>query len=173
MSKTRHSIRLKDYDYSRPGAYFVTICTHNRECLFGEISKSHMVLNKNGEIVNEEWTKSPDIRTEIRLDSFVVMPNHFHGIVYIEDTRANSRSPLQQSRVGMGSETLSSMIAGFKSAVTKQIKQINTNSLSTVWQRNYYEHIIRDESELDQIREYIANNPLKWQEDKYYTAGAA
>jgi REP element-mobilizing transposase RayT len=104
---------LKGYDYGQTGAYFVTICSQNRDCLFGEILGGQMQLNKYGGIVKDEWQRSEQIREEIKLDEFVVMPNHLHGIVFIENTvGANGRSLLQ--RTNMGSKTLSSFVAGYK-----------------------------------------------------------
>ncbi len=163
----RRSIRLKDYDYSQPGVYFVTICSWNRECLFGEIVDGEMRLNEYGMILQKEWLKSSEIRKEIELDEFVIMPNHFHGIVCINVTGnikfpvgANGRSPLR-----MKPKSLSSFMAGFKSSVTKQINQIRNHPGLPVWQRNYYERVVRNEMELFKIREYIQNNPMQWDID--------
>lgn len=158
----RRSIRLKGYDYSEAGTYFVTVCSWKRDCLFGEISGGVMGLNEYGRIVEDEWRRSSTIRQEINLDEFVIMPNHIHGIVTIysngdRHVGANGRSPLR-----MKPKSISSFVAGFKSAVTKQINQIRNTPGTPVWQRNYYEHIIRNEKELEKIREYIQNNPLKW-----------
>jgi REP element-mobilizing transposase RayT len=159
---------LKGYDYGQTGSYFVTVCAYNRECLFGNIVDGNMVLNEYGMIVRDEWEKSSNIRLEIKLDSFIVMPNHFHGIVFIAGANnavgANGRSPLH--RTGMGSKTLSSFVAGYKSAVTKRINELRQNPGIPVWQRNYYEHIIRGEDELNRIREYIVNNPVQWDNDR-------
>ena len=166
----RKSIRLKGYDYSSPGAYFVTICTYNGECLFGEIRDSSMYLNDFGKVVENEWWKSSEIRKELDLDVFQTMPNHIHGIVMIQEERpdpnktvvgANGRSPLR-----MKPKSLSSFIAGYKSICTKRINELRNTTGVPVWQRNYHEHIIRNEEELNRIREYIINNPLKWELDK-------
>ncbi|MBN1619666.1 transposase [candidate division WOR-3 bacterium] len=163
----RRSIRLKGYDYSQNGAYFMTVCTHNRECLFGDIVDGGMVFNEYGQIVQDEWIKSPGIRREIELDEFIIMPNHLHGIIFIENpVGANGRSPLH--RTNMGSKTLSSFMAGFKSTVTKQINQIRNMPGTSVWQRNYWEHIIRDEQSLNNIKNYIINNPANWVKDENY-----
>ena len=167
----RHSIRLQGYDYTQSGAYFVTLVTYQRNVLFGEIIDGEVKLNRKGEIVQEEWFASVNIRKEIRLhpEEFVVMPNHVHGIVWIEyDTSiamvvvgANGRSPLPHPQ--MKPRSLGSLIAGFKSSVTKRIRdELNETG---IWQRNYYEHIIRNEKELDAIRRYIESNPLNWSED--------
>ena len=160
----RYSIRLKDYNYSQAGAYFITICTHNHECLFGHIIDGQINLNECGKIVENEWLRSQEIRLEIKLDKYQVMPNHFHAVVFILETNinvvANGRSPLQ-----MKPKSLSSFMAGFKSSGTSKINILRNTPNAPVLQRNYYEHIIRNESELTCIREYINNNPLKWQLD--------
>lgn len=180
MKHNRRSVRLKGYDYSSSGGCFITICTHERQCLFGEIVGANgcspdMILNKYGKIVQYEWRESAKIRSEIILDQFIVMSNHIHGIVMINKNDnmartnddilgANSRSPLQR----MKPKSISSFIAGYKSVVTKRINQIRNTHGQPVWQRNYYEHIIRDDKDLNRIREYIVNNPAKWEEDDYY-----
>ena len=151
----RRSIRLKEYDYSKAGAYFVTICTWDKKCILGEIDGEKMKLDVYGKIVFEEWHRSSEIRKEIGMDAFVIMPNHIHGIVIIHDTTIERMKP----------KSISSFIAGFKSAVTKRINQIRNTPGFPVWQRNYYEHVIRNEKELNAIREYIAYNPLRWNED--------
>ena len=171
----RKSIRLQGYDYSQPGVYFVTICTHDRNCLFGEIVDGRMILNEMGEIVESEWIKSPEIRSEIELDVFQIMPNHFHAVVFIMDLHdddsavgATGRSPLQSNpnpSKGPRPKSLSSLIAGFKSAVTTNINHFRGIPGAKLWQRNYYDRIIRDDNELNRIREYIIYNPLKWDLD--------
>ena len=169
----RRSIRLKGYDYSQSGFYFVTICCYQRQCLFGDIVDGEMRLNRYGEIVNKEWMRSSEIRQEIALDKYVVMPNHFHGIVIINHVGANGRSPLPQPLnqsiiPSMKPKSLSFLMAGFKSSVTKQINLIRNAPGTPIWQRNYYEHIIRNEQSLNKIREYIVNNPLLWQNDQLH-----
>ncbi|MFA5363364.1 MAG: transposase [Candidatus Omnitrophota bacterium] len=171
MLKQRKPNRLKNYDYSQGGAYFITICSHNRDYLFGEIADGKMRLNEYGGIVENEWIKSPEIRAEIKLDEYIVMPNHIHGIILIEnpDVGGNGRSPLPQNpirRTSMGSKTLSSFVAGYKSAVTKQINGFRHLLGVPVWQRSYYDHIIRDELSLERVREYIVNNPKQWDMDE-------
>lgn len=182
----RKSIRLRHYDYSQSGAYFITMCTHNRECLFGEIIDKEMVLNNFGMIARDEWIKSAAIRFEIELDAFVVMPNHFHGIVMIH-RRGERRSPENdlvaqlgmisninrgdqpvaptEQRPGPKPKSIGALVAGFKSAVTKHINKISISPGLPVWQRNYYEHIVRDDKELNGFREYIDNNPMNWETD--------
>ncbi len=167
----RHSIRLQGYDYSQAGAYFVTIVTRDRACMFGHVVDGEMRMNELGKVVRDEWFRSGKIRSELQLnpDEFVAMPNHIHGIVWIVDheiVRATGRSPLPN---GPAPRSLASFIAGFKSAVTKRINEQRTMPGVPVWQRNYYEHIVRNDHELDRIREYIVNNPLQWTLDRENT----
>ncbi|WP_354636227.1 transposase [Planktothricoides raciborskii] len=181
----RQSIRLKGYDYSQSGFYFITICCYQRECLFGDIIHSQIILNNFGELVKKEWLKSAEIRQEIKLGEFVIMPNHFHGIVIINQTNnnynhvhtndvgANGRSPLQEiqsspQQISMTPKSLSSLIAGFKSATTKKINIIRNTPKTPVWQRNYYDHIIRNDESLERIREYVQNNHLSWENDQLH-----
>ncbi len=189
----RHTIRLKGYDYAQAGAYFITICTHQRTCLFGDVCDAKMHLNEIGKIVHDEWLKSPIIRAEIELGEFIIMPNHFHAIVWIIDakTTAPTRSiaprtgeppitphtgtgdrpvaPTQPTAPTLPPKSLGSLIAGFKSAATLRINQFRNTPHAPVWQRNYYEHIIRDEKAHQNIANYIINNPLNWQADQCHT----
>ncbi len=170
----RHSIRLKTYDYSQPGAYFVTICTWNKECVFGEISRGQLELNDIGRIVEKEWLRTGNIRTNVELDVHVIMPNHFHGILIIHnDGRAgytdrcrgvSQYAPTNQT-FRSPSNSLGAIVRGFKSAATSAINQNRNTPGVPVWQRNYYEHVIRSEDDLNTIRQYIMNNPLRWGED--------
>jgi REP element-mobilizing transposase RayT len=184
----RRSIRLKGYDYSRVGAYFVTVCAWNKECLFGEIKDGEMLFNEYGEIVMKCWDAIPSHFPHVETDEFIVMPNHVHGIVFINNCRGEVSSPfsevvapnsktktasIQSRKTPEGGETpplrkftLGQIVAYFKYQTAKQINQICNTPGQTVWQRNYYEHIIRDERELQAIREYIRYNPLKWDEDE-------
>jgi REP element-mobilizing transposase RayT len=185
----RRSIRLKGYDYTQPGAYFVTVCTQDRACLLGEVVDDQMRLNDIGRIVLEEWFRSSKIRKEIELcsDEFVVMPNHIHGIVWIvkhddagtinagmSDVGATGRSPLQtpggrssQHRpCGPTPRSLASFVAGFKSVATKRINEYRGTPVAVVWQRGFYEHIIRNEESLNRIRQYILDNPMRWAFDR-------
>jgi len=172
----RRSIRLKGYDYSQPGWYFITICTNNREMLFGKIIGGKMELNAGGNIVKKYWRDIPNHYPDVALDEYVIMPNHVHGIINIgendnndrmENVRAKDFSPLQKNnKLHSPSKTIGSIIRGFKIGVTKWFRK-NTD-VYNVWQRNYYERIIRNELELNRIRKYIMENPLKWYDDKYY-----
>jgi putative transposase len=169
----RRSIRLPGHDYAAGGLYFVTLCTHERQCLFGEVIDGAMLINPCGQIVGNEWLKSSEIRAEIGLDAWVVMPNHFHGIVYInpDNVGASGRKPSPQPLgdvVHRSPKSLSSLVAGFKAAVTKQVNLLRETSGNPVWQRNYYEHIIRDHESLLKIQRYITDNPLNWSSDSLH-----
>ncbi|XPS82455.1 hypothetical protein Dvar_04730 [Desulfosarcina variabilis str. Montpellier] len=168
----RRSIRLPGYDYASTGAYFITICTHQHECLFGIIDDGHLHLNDTGQMAQTCWNEIPDHFPHVRLDAFVVMPNHVHGILFISKNvivGAKNFSPLQPNRQAKGtSKTIGSVIRGFKVGVTKWVRQ-NT-SIQNVWQRNYWEHVIRSEPELKGLREYIHNNPNRWSLDRLYIA---
>ncbi|MCL4534335.1 MAG: transposase [Bacteroidetes bacterium] len=166
----RRSIRLKGYDYSQSGAYFVTICTHNRQQLFGSVIGDEMLLNRLGRIVHQEWLRSSEIRAEVELGEFVVMPNHIHGVVIIRDD-ATTLAPGTGSVSGTAGRkrqprSLGAFVAGFKAATTKHINESRQSPGTPVWQRNYYEHIVRNDESLYEIEEYILNNPLNWAMDK-------
>jgi REP element-mobilizing transposase RayT len=171
----RRSIRLNEYDYSQPGWYYITICTDNKISLFGQISNGKMILNEYGKIVEEEWLKTKKIRKNVDLDYYCIMPNHIHGIIIIEYQIQNTggRDPVHVGatrRVAptLQPDSLGSIIGQFKSVSTKQINKINITTGKSIWQRNYYEHIIRNETDLYYIRNYIQNNPLKWEMDELY-----
>lgn len=174
----RRSIRLQGYDYTQTGAYFVTICTHNRECLFGKIIDGNINLNDWGNVVVHEWLKTAEIRDKIEMDAWVVMPNHFHGILVIDgccrgtarraptDNRAPTTTVERYGQPVSGS--VPTVIRSFKSAVTKRINEIRQTPGTKLWQRNYWEHIIRNDEEMEHIRNYIINNPIKWELDCFY-----
>lgn len=187
----RRSIRLKDYDYSQAGAYFVTICTQNRECLFGEIINGEMVLNEYGKIVYNEWIKLPGCNPYIELDVFQIMPNHIHGIISVGATLAVAlnKSIVQNNNSGVNNSgtdyaragaspaptiktiTVGNIVGSYKSSVANgclKIFKSKNEYMGKLWQRNYYEHIIRNETETNKIREYIINNPLNWETDENY-----
>ena len=169
-----HSNRYKNWDYRKNGYYFITICTQNRQHFFGEIEDGKMELNKIGEVVHAEWYASEKIRQHIYLDEFVIMPNHIHGIVIIDNdgrdvlqnvstnTTTNPKNKFM-AEISPSSNSLSMMIRQFKSAVTRHARPIMPQFM---WQRNYYDHIIRNEKALEKIREYIFYNPTKWQSDQ-------
>jgi putative transposase len=209
----RRSLRLKGYDYSQTGVYFVTLCAQEKKCLFGEIVNDEMRVNELGTIVAAEWEKSAEIRSEIELGPYVVMPNHFHGIILIVDPdrspipnldatpprrgdrpvarsepvpaqgpqidRGVAGNPLPPSlpspgdppvapTIGPPPRSVGALMAGFKSAVTKRINTIRKLPGTPVWQRNYYEHVIRDEDDYNRIIEYISANPQRWLEDSLH-----
>lgn len=171
----RRSIRLKGYDYASAGAYFITLCTFQRQCLFGKIIDGTMQLNECGQIIAEEWLQSSAIRQEIDFDQWVIMPNHLHGIVLITPINpvgahnrvgAHGRAPLRMGIAHRRPRSLSSFIAGFKSTTTKRINIARNLPRTPVWQRNYYDHIIRSEKSLQYIQQYIQNNPATWPDDQ-------
>jgi REP element-mobilizing transposase RayT len=165
----RRSIRLKDFDYAGGALYFVTICADRRRCIFGRIDDGEARLNALGRVVEDEWIKSLEMRRHIDLDAYVVMPNHFHAVVALFDQGARS-APLRDKRLrsGMQAESLASVIAGFKASVTRRASAVLPRLRLPIWQRNYYEHVVRDEPDLERIRHYIAANPARWEEDSYH-----
>jgi len=169
----RRSIRLKGYDYTQPGAYFVTMVTYQRAEIFGEVVNGVMRLSPLGEIASAEWLKTAQLRSYVRLfeDEFVVMPNHVHGIIWIVESeeslvRAERRSALTKPAVTPGS--LGAIIRAYKSAVTYAANGLQNQRGAVLWQRNYYEHIIRNETTFKNIWNYIDNNPRKWAEDQLH-----
>lgn len=190
VPRLRSNLRLQGADYAQPGAYYVTICAHERKCLFGEVIEGCVLRNTLGQTVADEWLKTAEIRREVTLDTWVVMPNHLHGIVMIghpTDRRGGGpwaatggrqfdATAATGAEVGRTAErllpsgprpaSLGAIIAGFKSASTRRINELRQTPGMPVWQRNYYEHIIRDERALGRIREYIVNNPLQWALDR-------
>jgi REP element-mobilizing transposase RayT len=175
----RRSIRLPDYDYSQNGAYFITICAYQRQRIFGEIENSAVILSQIGEIIDEEWERTPILRPEIELGAYVIMPNHFHAIVHIiENNNSQSRvvaygyTPLPEmptkSEFRSPSRTIGSLVRGFKASVTTRINTQRNTPGSPIWQRNYYESVIRSEEAYAQIEGYILDNPLNWLTDKEY-----
>jgi putative transposase len=164
----RRSIRLRGYDYSQAGAYFVTIVAWQREMLFGEIvnreppNGGDVILNDFGKIVSEKWIWLETQYEYVELGAWVVMPNHFHGILIIHDNdRGGSRpAPTPTKRKPLGE-----LIGAFKTISTKHINLLRDTEGQIVWQRNYYERIIRNESEMDRIARYIESNPTRWAND--------
>lgn len=164
----RNSVRIKGYDYSQAGAYFVTICAHNKECLFGEINDGVIILNDVGKIVKFERLKNQELRHNVKSEEYVIMPNHIHGIIIIEDEEL-SRSEGQPEIFGKPvKNSLPTIIRSFKSAATRQFNLMTHNPGKRLWQRNYYEHIIRDENDCRRIREYIDSNTVKWELDSLH-----
>jgi len=173
----RRSIRLRGYDYSQEGGYFVTICTKDRACLFGTIVENKMQLNEAGRFVDDCWKQIPTHFPRVILDEYKIMPNHVHGIIMIEgNVGVQNLEPLQKSLREPTHEppenkfqhiipnSIGSIVRGFKIGVTKWFRQ-NTQ-VHVVWQRNFYEHIIRNDVSLNRIREYIMYNPIRWAADR-------
>jgi putative transposase len=210
-NKNRKSIRIKGYDYSQNGAYFVTICTHNKQCLFGQVESGKMVLNKLGLLVEGVWRDISKHYESVLIDEFVVMPNHVHGVICLQDGWAQlgviNHAPTQvahdanvgarlgvinhaptQNDANVGAQfiapeinpaaqfiapttnltspTLGEVVRAFKARASQASKTIRAVDSKILWQRNYYEHIVRGEPDLHAIREYINNNPKQWHLDR-------
>ncbi len=161
-SHHRRSIRVRGYDYSQAGAYFVTICAKNREFVFGKIIDTEMRLNDTGRIVQECWNDLPSRFAGIELDAFVTMPNHIHGIIII----VGARLALPKAGAASSAPTLGDIIRAFKSISAINVNRMLSRSGQSLWQRNYYEHVIRNEKSLNKIHEYIIHNPLRWSLDR-------
>ncbi len=173
----RRSIRLKGYDYTQPGAYYITLCTKARQCLFGDVVKGEMRLNSLGYIAFTCWQAIPNHFPHVELDAFVVMPNHLHGILVISDTLIRARHcrapTIKQNHIPQIEQfgkpvpgSIPTVIRSYKGAVTRRINLIcNTKGTSLIWQSNLYEHINRIEESLHNIRQYIRENPWRWADD--------
>lgn len=176
----RQSLRFKGYDYSLPGAYFVTTISKRRVCLFGEVRKGNIVLSDIGRVVEKCWHNISKNFPYVRLDEFVLMPNHLHGILFLfeakgkgeafsaintdlDDINFENASPLRPH--GTQSRSLGSVIQNFKSVSTRMVNRRYFKAGNKIWQRNYFERIIRNDRELYAIRQYIRDNPLNWRRD--------
>lgn len=176
------SARLENWNYGSPGLYFITVCTKNRAHYFGEISNDQMILNELGFFVQSEWIKSPEIRPDMNLElgEFLVMPNHFHGIMIIgenefnrvDDGRAamhlvstSNAPPTPANKFSPQSKNLGSIMRGFKSSVTTHSKILN---VEFDWQARFHDHIICSHDEFVRISNYILNNPNNWKDDKFF-----
>ncbi len=171
VRSNRQTLRLPGYDYASPGAYFVTVSTHMRGRALGRVTRANAVrLTQLGGIVTDEWRRSALIRSEITSDAFVVMPDHVHGIVWITDSTPNGADePGDVSGIVSGtnrpqspSRTLGAMVRSFKAAVTRRARRQRLSGPGPLWQRNFYERVIRDERELAAARQYIRDNPTAW-----------
>ena len=161
--RLRRSIRLKGYDYTQVGVYFVTVCSYGRLNLFGQASSEGVDLNEFGSLAEAEWLKTGAVRSNVDLDEYVIMPNHFHGILMISGAVGEGtarRAPTAHRFGGSVPSSLGAIIGSFKSATTRAINRIRRTPGQPIWQRNYYEHIIRDDTSLNRIREYILTNPI-------------
>jgi REP element-mobilizing transposase RayT len=155
--KSRKPNRLKDFDYSVEGVYYITICTFERREYFGFIENDKVILNDFGNIAKQRWSDLPD-HHNVTIDSFIIMPNHVHGVIIINNIVG--AGPARPSK----KNNLSTIIGSYKSGVTRQINK--TNNVGFKWQRSFYDHIVRTDESLYKIREYITNNPLNWHMDK-------
>jgi REP element-mobilizing transposase RayT len=147
----RKTIRLPVFDYAQPALYFVTVCAADRACLFGSIADGSMVPSAAGQIVAEIWHDLPLRFREVSLDAFVLMPNHVHGVIQICE-------PMQRG--------LAEVVGAFKSIAARRINEFRRVAAQPVWQRGFYEHVVRNEAELGRIRAYIDDNPAKWPQDE-------
>ncbi len=166
----KNSNRLQGYNYSQPGAYFATVCACNRQNLFGEVVNDRMELSAAGIFARQCWQEIPQHFPGVALDEFVIMPNHVQGIIIINNDK-NGSVGVQHVEPGRLSNfqhvapgSLGAIVRGFKSAVTRWF-HANTQ-IKTVWQRNFYDHVVRDESEMNRIRMYIRQNPINWEHDR-------
>ena len=159
----------------------MSICAYRRECLFGEIENGLMRLNEFGEIVASEWIRTAEVRAEIECGEFVVMPNHFHGIVRIVGAYGNTPISHDEQKMAYShdkgvlpyaptspSRNVGAMVRGFKGAASRRINEIRNTPGALVWQRNYHEHVIRNDDDYNRIAEYVVNNPNRWMEDSLH-----
>jgi len=176
----RRSVRLKGYDYAQPGRYFITICTENRECLFGQITQEAMILNETGRVADACWLAIPDHFPAVVLHYHIVMPNHVHGIIEITGAVRDGVGaehllpnflPLQPqpSFQHPTPRSIGSIVKGFKTGVSKWYRERFGVQERSIWQRNYHEHIIREDASFQRISEYIRTNPARWNKDRFYT----
>ena len=173
----RRSIRLREYDYAQPGAYYVTIVAWQRECLFGEVVNREMKLTKFGLVAEQQWEKLPKRFPNIELGAFVIMPNHMHGIIVITDGRGTAenrndydgesprRAPTREQFQKPVKGSVATIVRSYKSAVAYRINLMRRTQGIPVWQRNYWEHIIRNQQDLQNKTDYIEANPILWNED--------
>jgi REP element-mobilizing transposase RayT len=172
----RQSIRLKDYDYAVGGAYFVTLCRAGRACVFGAVESGQLRPSRRGLVASEVWGSISAHRPNVMLDEFVVMPNHVHGILWITGPDAHAtdasspvgatrESPKRRPR-GPDRNALGAIVGMYKAAVSREINRLRPGAADGLWQRNYYEHVIRTQEALERIREYIRLNPARWPHDR-------
>ena len=190
----RRTIRLKGYDYTQVGAYYVTVCVNDRKCVFGDVKNKEMVVNEYGEMVDKWWRELTRKYDMVEIDEYKIMPNHLHGIIvivgadlcvrpddvgnvyknHIDDHNTDNINIKGQTRRSAPTPTVGTIIQWFKTMSSNEyirnIKNHNWPPFDTrLWQRNFYEHIIRNEKDLNRIREYIVTNPAGWEEDEYYS----
>ena len=173
----RRSPRKAGFDYTTPGAYFVTICSHNRRHIFGHIASNQMVLSSVGQIAQDRWAALPDHHPQVKLDQFVIMPNHVHGIIWLHiepDTNLSIRTAPVQSVATVSTEkaevapgSLGAVVRSYKASVTRIVNQQESGERTKIWQGRYHDSIIRTERALHAIRRYIVENPCRWMLDRH------
>ena len=180
----RRATRLRSYDYGQTGGYFVTICVQDQKCLFGKIIDGRMQLNETGKIVVKCWNRIPQHFFSAELDVCVIMPNHVHGVILLgmggsksacaptnpqPVRRGEVPSPAPSNRTrAVSPPTLGQVVAYFKYQSTKYINQHRGMPGTRIWQRNYYDHVLRDDMDLERIRQYITDNPMQWELDQLH-----
>jgi REP element-mobilizing transposase RayT len=166
---------MRTHDYATAGVYFVTICTHGKRCILGRIIDDRAVLSRIGVIAHECWRAISEHSTGVDLDAYVVMPNHIHGLIVLPRApRARHAVPLQDNSVlaparsfgSPQSRELPTVVRSFKSACTRRVNQMQGTAGEPLWQRGYHEHVVRGSDDLEQLRRYIAENPLNWALDR-------
>ncbi len=162
--KQHKQYRLPYYNYASTNLYFITICSYKREMFFGNIVNGEMILSNEGLCVEDSWKIIPTVAEYAEIDAFIIMPNHIHGIIAIN----NPEEPreLIKKEFAVKNRSLSNVVRNFKTAVTTKIRKLHKDPEFIVWQSRFYDRIIRNEKELIAIRNYIANNPMKWEEEK-------
>jgi len=158
----RRSIRLPEYDYSKSGAYYITICSNDKKLIFGKIIDGEIILSKIGKMVEEHLKEISNHFEDVCIDDFVIMPNHIHFIISIVGVQ--NFEPLRHDYQKIIPKSIGSIIRAYKASVTKRCKAEGYKS--KIWQRNYFEHIIRNQEDHYRIRKYIQNNPLQWELDE-------
>ncbi len=164
----RRSTRLQGYDYASSGYYFVTLCTEGRRCVFGDVEDDTMVFTELGRIADEEWLASAGLRREVELDEYVVMPNHLHGLVLFKPQVPRPEGEPTTTGRQRPKRSLGSFMAGYKATVTGRVNRLRSTPGERLWQRNYWDHVVRSERALDAIRRYIDKNPARWSLDRYH-----
>ncbi len=164
----RHSVRLRGYDYALNGAYYVTICAFQKQKLFGEFRESIFQISEFGLIVQNEWHRTAELRKYVFLDEYIIMPNHIHGILVIDNPNQDQLPRHYEKERKNYAASLGGIMINFKAAVTKQCRLIVNNTNQEIWQRSYYDHIIRNEDDLNRCREYIIQNPSNWNNDELF-----